>query len=860
MNVVTMLRSALENWACPWPTALQSACGMVASISRPAIVLAMLSCVVTAEAKTLAWYRFEEAEKGVTTRDTVFTNTIDKAKYPAYPGVCAYAKNNLYAKESLSYDSEHMPVCTNGFPSTIALVDPNDTCTEYPNDGAVAINIGKIDVKENPVGAVFIDDHEDLRLQNGTIEFFARIPDTTSGWRCLFSRVGSAYKDNQTTFNIYGQLLKDGNMYLGLKVAAIDGEPLYDQNGSVTNGVCYQGNANFTGVCLDNDRWHHIALAIDGTAKTVTLYIDYKARTSIKYSGDILYEAGYPFAFGAHPMCYYFGAAELIDEVRISDAVLTSDQMLGYKHRSSVSAGEDVNALFHFTFDGPNESVMFGADDMHEPVTCNPFLENSAVGYPLSKVSASFYKPSNLSGDPYDPEIDTTDVPASAMRLGLRSQIAHENAQSLHVVTNGIGEGALRSVVLPTTVTAEDLFGESCTVECFLKLPQTGYMANENQCQLLCMWSCFQIKTICRGANWNNGYVDFVVGDTPLLGLNGKPSAKFIADGAWHHVAIVYDKENDRADAYVDYMLAASTNSPTMNLGANTGYYKGFVIGGSYWNDRYLGNVWIDEVRVSRGALRPYQFLTAKAAESDLLASASFEEHLVMRPYTNFFGAVGEAKAFVAGASAPTYSQSRMARTFTAGPDGEILIDHNCRSLAFDGGMVLYKDRGLLADADEFTVEFLMKSSEAAAGAGIARVNRGSSTNVTQEVTWALSFADDAGHLALKVDTDVSVGQAHVFGGVPFADGAWHHVGMQFAHSGENTMVRLYRDAVLVGSWAVEGRIITAPRLMNFMLGAGEDETIGFVGNIDELRVSPGIVESDRFMTPTWKGLTIVFR
>ena len=139
------------------------------------------------------------------------------------------------------------------------------------------------------------------------------------------------------------------------------------------------------------------------------------------------------------------------------------------------------------------------------------------------------------------------------------------------------------------------------------------------------------------------------------------------------------------------------------------------------------------------------------------------------------------------------------------------------------------------------------------------RVNRGTDTDVTNAVTWALSFADSSGNLRLKVDTDAATGQTHDFTG-SFADGIWHHVAIRFAGDGDDSAVTLFKDAVPVGSWNVSGRLLTKPALMNFMMGAGEDETAGFAGLIDELRVSPGIVDSALFMTPFRRGSIILVR
>ena len=91
-------------------------------------------------------------------------------------------------------------------------------------------------------------------------------------------------------------------------------------------------------------------------------------------------------------------------------------------------------------------------------------------------------------------------------------------------------------------------------------------------------------------------------------------------------------------------------------------------------------------------------------------------------------------------------------------------------------------------------------------------------------------------------------------------DGAWHHVGITFAVSGGNTVATLYKDAELVESWTADGTILTRPADMNFMIGAGEDATAGFVGLVDELRVTPGQVDPSDFLTPVRNGFCIIFK
>jgi hypothetical protein len=64
----------------------------------------------------------------------------------------------------------------------------------------------------------------------------------------------------------------------------------------------------------------------------------------------------------------------------------------------------------------------------------------------------------------------------------------------------------------------------------------------------------------------------------------------------------------------------------------------------------------------------------------------------------------------------------------------------------------------------------------------------------------------------------------------------------------------------LIDTWTLQGEIITRPRLMNFMLGAGEDPAAAFNGWIDELRITPGIVPVDEFIYPLRKGFRLIVR
>ena len=147
--------------------------------ARSIALFGVMSFCAVAQARTIAWYRFEEEPFGtVTTGDMTFTNTIDATKYPAYARVMTGNKNDKYPS-NLTTDSAHMPIYTNAFPETIRLINTIDCTTDLVNSRAVNVR-NPVNSYNTPASVILIDDHEDLRLQTFTLEFFAWIPKNTT--------------------------------------------------------------------------------------------------------------------------------------------------------------------------------------------------------------------------------------------------------------------------------------------------------------------------------------------------------------------------------------------------------------------------------------------------------------------------------------------------------------------------------------------------------------------------------------------------------------------------------------------------------------------------------------------------------
>ena len=835
--------------------------------ARAMALFGMLAFCAAAQAKTVAWYRFEDCTpETVITAETIFTNEIDATKFPAYAGVCNFGGNGKYAKDKLQYTAEKMPYGTNAFPSTIALMNAQDCTRTIPNNGAVAFNMVDINTKSSPHAQLFIDDDEELRLQTFTLEFFARLPDTTEGFRCLVSRCGGAYADKRTTFYLYGQLLGSGNMYFVYKYSTVDG-PLYDTSGNVTNQVVVSATVNYGGVHIDNDKWHHIAIAVDGAAKTFKLYVDYELRSTTSYTGDLYYEPGYPLAFGGNSQCTWFNSAMALDEVRISDTALAPADFLRYKQASTASDAVDDNTLFYFDFEGSQESTTLGADVMNNPITLVPFYANKAVSGPYVGVNGTTTSGLTLNFTPTNrvAPTATAETPNDGVRFGLRAETSTENLSAVHMKTNSLANDWVDSLAIPSSVTYADLYSDSLTVESYFRIPASGFLSSDGQGHMLCLNGGMQILTPKESA-WTKGRLSAHIGNRQLnqvkpdVASNAKTvTTRSYRDGKWHHVALVYDKAADLGELYVDYELQLSATNFSFPSPSSS-YLMNFLAGVSYWKERCFFNLALDDIRITRGALRPYQFLTTIPVEPpvDELARASFDGDLVLTPYTNFFGEAGTVSAFSSGGAAPAFTGDKPGRTITEGKDGDVLKAVNHGALAFSGGKVGYAKRALAAATDAFTAELFVKVASGAAGDGIMRVERGAG-EATEALLWSLGLVDASGNITLKVCTDGENVQSHPFGGT-LADGAWHHVAVRFSADGADGTAEVFRDGVQLGAWTFDGRLPCDPAEANLTLGGGDEGAAGFVGALDELRMTAGFLPAERFMSAFTPGLAFVIR
>ena len=255
----------------------------------------------------------------------------------------------------------------------------------------------------------------------------------------------------------------------------------------------------------------------------------------------------------------------------------------------------------------------------------------------------------------------------------------------------------------------------------------------------------------------------------------------------------------------------------------------------------------VDEVRITRRALSPTEFLTTHdCLTGTTLAYADFEDDMNVAPDTGLIGA-GVASARTGG-NVPVLDASVPGRIALDGAAMQDVRD-NRKSLRIDGGKIGWTDLGLLRQPS-FTVEFFAKLEHLDSVANLIRLSRSGAADGYP--TWALfTFAEgtaDQLTVCAQDANELFYFPAHTFG-ASIADGRWHHWALTFdGMSGTNTVITLYRDYVSQGSRTLTTPINYLDAVNTLSIGGTSSNPCHVRGNFDELRVSEGVLPTSAFL------------
>jgi len=502
------------------------------------------------EARTVAWYHFDEVSPGtpVVSSDT-FYNAADPSKLPGKPYSMGNRDANPADYLSLGDIDLFMPAATNDAPDMMYVIDPVGGTTNR-NERSLHFKYGNDNTAGYPArfgGCVKVDSDSSLSLPNLTVELLVRPVrfgnSTLNGWTLVSKQTVA---DKAFTYSIC--VHRDGKPYVNI----------YNSSGTV---MPTSGQANFSGSrgILDG-HWHHIALTVSG--RTAKLYVDYFCEKTITLeTGGLYYVDNGPLYIGACRSVYKPGG--FIDEVRISDEELTGPSFLRF-----FNAVPSFQAGFENSLD---------AELLH-------VADSYGVGT------------ADRAGDSWDYPVYTNDVTKARIVNGPDNAIVRKSNDNALYVRGG-------QVKYPHNA---DLEMNEMTVECFMKYKEsTNYGALLRFNQATNNWG----TTPIWGVFFQDGELKMRI-DTTVQGNNGHSFGSSFCDGEWHHLGITFKQfANSLSVAVFDNYSQVGS----WWVGTDTGcleYKNGSCLGiNTTVNSNYVFSGFIDELRISQGVLPVEYFM-----------------------------------------------------------------------------------------------------------------------------------------------------------------------------------------------------------------------------------------------------------
>ena len=797
--------------------------------------LAAAMTVSVLNAKTVAWWPLAY-ENGVrTTVDTVLENRENPGTLDAQP--------ISMDGDAIIAGSDTCPVGANAFPTGWGVWDSQ---TGASVTGATGLYFNRpSNSGTGKGGAVRVSNPEGLCLQTFTFEcFFKMAKSAYDSWNVIAvmpGKLATSSGAKVVNYDSWG-LRVIGQNKLQFRCTKKTAESTDIENvgeHNVTKEITVGGTQGFAAdVNFFDGKWHHVALSVSATSKLVNIYVDYAYVTAVTIPDGGLSYGQEDFFIGATPQALgAFGGT--IAHVRISDQSLDTNNFL---HLTDL-AGEPEDVIFHADFETP-DGFAFSSD-------------YSAVNRGRGRTMVTTrvdYRP-RLSNHPGD------DGALASVNESLTNATARVNKRKLFC------EAKARSYGKFIPYETDNFTNGSFTVECFYKTTQSA-----------------QYIPLVRRRGGSN--VQFNLG---FGGTKGRLSAAILEyyaesktdgakslndtintnDGKWHHAALVVDALSKRAMLYRDYQAVASSDYN----GVLVPHTTPVVIGGVDNVDNAFDGS-IDDVRITMRALKPGEFLTGDYFDptTTTLGWAGYEDTV-----NSTAGAlsVGTTAKATATGNEPTFvAHGRNPKILDGGDPATVLRTDNVKAVELDQGVVKYPDNNLLPLFPEQTVEFMVKSGPQTAYAGLVRCNlyRGSA----EIPTWGLSFSGEEGNQAKNlrvrccVQYDTGLFEAAAINEntpIVLGDGKWHHIAMTIktfrdTDGVRKTTIMLYKDYSETAVWmkTVNGGLYYGAGNASVWLGASSSTTAFFKGQLDELRISQGILKPSEFLRSAKNGMAILVR
>ena len=813
------------------------------------IFLASTLCVATVEARTLIWYHFNEGAVGETTtlpgEKTIVNAAETGSVYDGRVWTCPATGST--SNRSMAATSEYVGTYAEGFPTSVRVIDPQ-TGVAFTNERSLYLGSAKRNGSGKSV-IITVDDAAELHVSNITVEAFVKFdePAANGTWRTIAMKQTDAV---------------NGHVSWGLRVGGGGGLNSQTDGRNATNGLEWT-YAQVSSPSLFDGKWHHVAMVVDGEAMTQTIYQDYRPvrRETLKYPID--YTGDDPIVIGNTIYADYgcFGGG-WIDEFRLSDTALSPKEFLHFRTRPDELVDDDT--VVYLTFDA---MPWFGGT----------YLHNEAFG--AAATNAVLHVSGKASfADDVVPGVGT-------IRDGIFSSNLTANAGSLHVVTN---TAVRKSACVLVDDLDHSLGSGTFTIEGFFRLSpsnlgrdKTLYFFTSHHASL---GRAIDLLFDSQGrmfasviARCTSNLVDEVTGEVTNTAVYASSKSLMknygaFYDDAWHHFALVYDKDAQTAKTYADYRLVGSaTGVPELYvLPVHADYENNFMIGTGYGagSAYQMNEGYMDEIRITKRALAAQEFLMRDGDvpdfSGDTLAWYTFEDDFRPDPKA-------EARTVSVSSTCSRETEVPGGRGTTIITDGygNELRRGNTHSLKItnNGSSAIVAGRDLpLENYENVTVEFFAKGTaatkyrnvvglygtqagnDAKAGCAIWAVQT-ANDNLRYRTTFTTASTADGG-LAMTGTTKTETGESD-----PVAkDGQWHHIAATFQRVGNKTRETFFCDYKEICH--SDGGNPLRTNLINSELRIGG----GITGWIDEIRISKGVLPIDAFLRRQTQGIVILIK
>ena len=831
-------------------------------------IAAIAAGILSLQARTVAWYHFNEGANGYapTGYPAIVTNAAAPGTLTGYP--YRQTGNMAFGGSAGAY----LPTYTNAFPTGLTWYDPFTGERAADRKGMYFSTAGGDGTGNG--SAVLVTDNDALHCERITVECMMKVAldngkTALANWTHLLTmrNADMASTPNQTkNMKAWGMIVNtSGNLVVQAHV------PLSD--GSGVDSSASMSDLTSSGVNLADGNWHHVAITYDQL--TMRIYIDYALRASREWSHGLTY--GTPsknrLCIGTFDATTYGRWQGFIDEVRISDEALQPEQFIRGVDVAAYTA-TDADTVLYLPFNSMDFT----------PFNSATSAISSMVDMRLSTIAAGVY-----------PRIDT----------GIASVVSNELHAGIFAANTIINEGCWTYTNNPAYpekaryIIIDDfsknnnthlISSGDFTAEFFLKVPATPTRSSrimvENYGKRVAGNIQFYLtssKLTCT--LYSQDEIDKYEADTSysMTSTELQTPVSNVVGGDWHHIALVVDKTNQRAALYLDGKAVRVAENFVLASGVSTASnadYKYLKIGDGYTgnSENALHHLSIDEFRITRRALAPQEFLMAGTA-----LSAAAREELATGSMRALIGFEGDLSVEPSCAAAPDGSSTATTVSMTYSPDvpgipggrlldgnSNVIRESNASSMCFSGATSdtasqrLFFERNILLERDmkSMTAEFFMKGTKNQANAWTTILRMYGNANASDSSPfrrlWSVGYSDVNGHIYVIMDYNDATQATYVPDNtISFADGRWHHIAVTFEPNGNGgTDCKLYRDYKQLGT----------TKTFNGELQVGDYGTSSFAigsrynGYIDEVRISKGVLTVDQMLHVEKYGFGIIIR